>query len=134
MHQETLLYMWHRLPFEQKTAPAGYHPRTEGASPRRGVGRRFPAGRATLGVDRDATPFGWDNERPACSVDGAERFAIERHDVTNARFLEFVEAGGYRDARWWTAEDWQWLQAEGLSHPLFWERTATPGSGAGCSG
>ena len=26
MHQETLLYMWHRLPFDQKRRPAGYMP------------------------------------------------------------------------------------------------------------
>ena len=110
MHQETLRYMWHRLPFAQKTAPAGYQPRTEGApAPAEWV--HVPAGRATLGVDRAAIPFGWDNECPAWSVD-VPGFAIERHDVTNARFLEFVEAGGYRDARWWTADDWQWRQAE----------------------
>ena len=41
MHQETLRYMWHRLPFPQKTAPAGYHPRTEGA-PAPGSGFTFP--------------------------------------------------------------------------------------------
>ena len=45
-------------------------------------------------------PFGWDNECPALGVEVAA-FAIERHDVTNARFLEFVDAGGYRDAAWW---------------------------------
>ena len=39
-------------------------------------------------------------------------FAIERHNVTNARFLEFVDAGGYRDARWWRPEDWAWVQRE----------------------
>jgi ergothioneine biosynthesis protein EgtB len=120
MHQETLRYMWHRLPFTQKTAPAGYVPRTEGvAAPAEWT--RIPAGRATLGVDRTATPFGWDNECPACAVD-VPGFRIERHDVTNERFLEFVDAGGYRDPRWWTADDWQWRQAERLSHPLFWER------------
>src|SRR5262245_14555389 len=27
MHQETLLYMWHRLPLEVKRKPAGYRPR-----------------------------------------------------------------------------------------------------------
>jgi ergothioneine biosynthesis protein EgtB len=120
MHHETLLYMFHRLPFDRKTAPAGYRPRTQGApAPAQWV--RIPAGRATLGVDRTAIPFGWDNECPAWSVD-VPGFAIERHDVTNERFLAFVEAGGYRDARWWTPDDWQWRQAEGLTHPLFWER------------
>src|SRR2546426_2319074 len=33
MHQETLLYMWHRLPFEQKHRPAGYPPRVNGPVP-----------------------------------------------------------------------------------------------------
>jgi len=123
MHHETLLYMWHRLPFVQKTAPAGYRPRTEGAlAPAQWV--HVPAGRATLGVDRTAIPFGWDNECPAWSVD-VPSFGIERHDVTNDRFLGFVDAGGYRDARWWTPEDWQWRQTEGLAHPLFWERVGT---------
>ncbi len=42
--------------------------------------------------------------------------------MTNERFLEFVEAGGYRDERWWAPNDWHWLKAEGLAHPLFWER------------
>lgn len=120
MHQETLLYMWHRLPFAQKNAPAAYQPRTEGVSPP-AEWVEIPGGRVTLGVDRGATPFGWDNECPAWSA-VVPSFTIERHDVTNERFLEFVEAGGYRDLRWWTAEDWHWLQAEGLAHPLFWER------------
>ncbi len=50
----------------------------------------------------------------SCRVDGADvdGFSIERYNVTNAQFLEFVEAGGYGDARWWRAEDWKWVQSE----------------------
>src|SRR4051812_27380816 len=33
MHQETLLYMWHRLAFEQKRAPSDYAPRVTGDAP-----------------------------------------------------------------------------------------------------
>jgi iron(II)-dependent oxidoreductase len=120
MHQETLLYMWHRLPFRQKRAPAGYRPVTAGATAPGGW-IDVPAGTATLGVNRADVPFAWDNECPA-RVSAVPAFAIERHDVTNARFLEFVEAGGYRDPQWWTADDWQWREAEQLAHPLFWER------------
>ena len=120
MHQETLLYMWHRLPLDQKRAPAGYSPRTEGAVPAR-EWIDVPAGTATLGVDRETVPFGWDNEFPATTA-FVPAFAIDRHDVTNARFMHFVDAGGYRDEQWWAPEDWRWLQNERMSHPLFWER------------
>ena len=64
MHQETLLYMWHRLPFAQKRTPAGYRPRVEGAPPRR-EWIEIPAGCATLGVRPRRPAFGWDNEHPA---------------------------------------------------------------------
>ena len=120
MHQETLLYMWHRLPFAQKTAPPDYAPRTVGeVPPQEWIG--VAGGRATLGVDRDAVPFAWDNERPA-RVEQVEAFDIDRHDVTNDAFMKFVEAGGYTDPRWWTAEDFAWAEREGRRYPLFWER------------
>jgi iron(II)-dependent oxidoreductase len=123
MHQETLLYMWHELPVEYKHRPASYTPRVESAAPRE-EWVDVPAGRATLGIDRTALRFSWDNERPA-RVDEVPAFRIERHNVTNARFLEFVDAGGYADARWWRSEDWQWVQTEGISHPRFWTRSGS---------
>src|SRR5262252_4061345 len=51
MHQETLLYMWHRLPLEQKITPTGYRPKTSGTPPLEDW-IEIPGGRATLGVDR----------------------------------------------------------------------------------
>ena len=120
MHQETLLYMWHRLPFEQKRRPADYRPVLDAPIPPV-EWVEVPDGRATLGVDRDAVPFGWDNEFQSSYAD-VPPFAIERHDVTNAQFLEFVNQGGYEDERWWRPEDWQWVQRERIRHPLFWER------------
>jgi iron(II)-dependent oxidoreductase len=120
MHQETLLYMWHQLPVEQKRRPAGYVPQTAGDPPRQSW-IAVPEGRATLGVDRETLPFGWDNERPAYRVDvGA--FEIQQHNLTNEAYLEFVDAGGYADSRWWRPDDWRWAQAEGVQHPVFWQR------------
>ena len=119
MHQETLLYMWHRLPLAEKRPPAGYRPRVGGASPRQ-EWVEVPAGCATLGVARDAVPFGWDNEHPALSAQ-VPAFSIDRHDVTNDQFREFVDAGGYRQREWWRAEDAAWIEHEQITHPLFWE-------------
>jgi len=120
MHQETLLYMWHRLPPDAKRKPTGYSPRTAGTVPPV-EWVTVPAGRATLGVDRGSIPFGWDNEF-ARSVADVPAFVIMRGDVTNAAFLEFVESGGYRDERWWLPEEWAWIRDGHIAHPLFWER------------
>jgi ergothioneine biosynthesis protein EgtB len=122
MHQETLLYMWHRLPFELKRAPADYvNPDDREARVPLHDWVEVPSGMATLGADRTTAAFGWDNEFPAHRVRVAA-FKIERHDVTNARYLEFVEAGGYRDERWWQPDDWRWVRGTDVNHPLFWER------------
>lgn len=120
MHQETLHYIWHRLPLAQKQRPAGYALEIDGHLPPAEMVEIAP-GRATLGVGREDVAFAWDNEVPPIAVD-VDRFAIARHDVTNAEFLEFVDAGGYRDARWWSAEAWSWRCREAVEHPLFWER------------
>jgi ergothioneine biosynthesis protein EgtB len=119
MHQETLLYMWHRLPFEQKRRPAGYRPRLGGSAPAQ-EWITVPGGTTTLGARADDELFTWDNERPPLTVEVPE-FRIEKHDVTNARFMEFVNRGGYEEPRWWAPPDWEWLRHERLSHPLFWE-------------
>ena len=122
MHQETLLYIWHRFPVGRKTRPAGSTPRVDGAAPvRRMV--RIPPGRATLGAEIEAISFGWDNEFPERVVDvGA--FEIDSHDVTNAEYLDFVEAGGYATAELWSPIAGERNATVGLEHPLFWEQRA----------
>ena len=132
MHQETLLYMWHRLPHEQKTKSNMWLPPSGGRSslvlppdkvlpPEGGSHRavRIPTGIATLGADRERIAFGWDNEFDEHRVE-VPAFEIDVYDVTNAQFLEFVEAGGYRTREFWSDENWQWLQQEKLEHPTFW--------------
>jgi gamma-glutamyl hercynylcysteine S-oxide synthase len=92
MHHETLLYMWHRLPFEHKRRPDGYRPKPNGVVPIQ-EWIAIPPGRAMLGADEQDLPFTWDNERPHHEEDVAA-FSIERHNVTNAEYMEFVLAGG----------------------------------------
>ena len=134
MHQETLLYMWHRLPYEQKILPPSAFARSASAD-RRSLGGgwsggrtseggrtstvRIPAGTATLGADREGIAFGWDNEFDEHRVE-VPAFGIDVFDVTNAEFMEFVEAGGYRTRELWSDENWRWLQEEKLEHPTFW--------------
>jgi iron(II)-dependent oxidoreductase len=120
MHQETLLYMWHRLPHDQKRAPADRGYETDGPAPARDE-VIITAGVATLGADRSRIPFGWDNEFDEHRV-AVPAFVIDVHSVTNGDFLEFVTAGGYRNRRWWSDEAWHWREKEAIEHPIFWER------------
>ncbi len=120
LHQETLLYILHRLPYGQKIRPVALPaPRIGGEPPvRRSV--RIPAGRATLGADSGEIPFGWDNEFPRQVVEvGA--FDVDVDSVTNRDFLEFVESDGYEDEALWSEEGWSWRAAHEVRHPLFWE-------------
>ena len=110
--------MWHQLAYDRKMAPAGRSIVAGGAPPPQET-VAVPAGRARLGAKRGAVAFGWDNEFEAVEVE-VPAFVIDRYNVTNAAFLEFVEAGGYRDPRWWEPDAFEWLRAEGIAHPRFW--------------
>lgn len=121
MHQETLKYMWHRLPHEKKNRPAGAASPRAGDSPPREESVPVPAGRATLGASPGEIPFGWDNEFPRLLVE-VPAFEMDLYDVTNAAFLDFVEAGGYGREDLWSPEGWKWVRDEKVAHPLFWER------------
>jgi formylglycine-generating enzyme required for sulfatase activity len=107
MHQETLLYLFHELPFEKKNPIA---PLRRSGAARGDIVKdmvRIPAGGATLGSARDE--FGWDNEFPNMRVDVGE-FSIDRHNITNGDYLEFVEATNANPPHFWTKKDgaWQW--------------------------
>jgi ergothioneine biosynthesis protein EgtB len=122
MHQETLGYIWHQVPYACKRKPEGY--RIDGVPDVRAdvtCHARIPAGAATLGTNLREHMFGWDNEQPEHRVQ-VKAFGIDVYNVTNGQFMEFVEARGYATPQWWRPEDWEWIQANSISHPFFWER------------
>jgi len=68
--------------------------------------------------------FAFDNELAAHPVPVAS-FRIDRAPVTWARFLPFVEAGGYRDPRWWTPAGWAWREGHAAPHPRHLRRAGS---------
>jgi gamma-glutamyl hercynylcysteine S-oxide synthase len=131
MHQETLQYIWHRLPFEQKRPPAATSLTTGAAVPPRAVAD-VPGGVVTLGARRDAVAFGWDNEFPEWQVEVAP-FSVDRHDVSNADFLAFVEDDGYAREEFWDHDGWAWRVREVWSTRSSGSGTMGAGTGARCS-
>jgi iron(II)-dependent oxidoreductase len=133
MHQETLLYMWHRLPYHQKRRSStvfSQETRSSGELDQRPPDlltscKEIPEGAAILGADRRSVLFGWDNEFNAHPVH-VPAFEIDTLPVTNGQYLEFVNAGGYSRRDLWSDEGWAWLQAEGVRSPAFWITRNSP--------
>jgi ergothioneine biosynthesis protein EgtB len=122
MHAETLTYMLHQLPTDRKV-PQGRQPELVLPAVEHAM-VQIPAGSTTLGLTRgDASVFGWDNEYEAHLVN-VPAFAIDRYKVTNRRYLEFIDAGGYENPALWTEADWNWKNKHRISHPAFWKRTS----------
>jgi ergothioneine biosynthesis protein EgtB len=65
--------------------------------------------------------FAWDNEKPRHKV-FLQDYAIDRAPVSNGEFLEFINAGGYNDFRWWLSEGWDRVNQEQWEAPLYWEK------------
>ena len=66
----------------------------------------FPATLHEMGVRPGG--FAFDNEQPAHEV-AIPGFEIDAQAVSWAQYAEFVEDGGYDEARWWTPEGWDWV-------------------------
>jgi iron(II)-dependent oxidoreductase len=119
MHSETLAYMLHQLPYDQKQQ---LHSKpllvVEQAVPSM---VDIPSGTATLGLSRDDEQFGWDNEYEIHQVE-VQTFAIDKYMVTNGEYLEFVKADGYQNKQLWTESDWEWINTNHIQHPVFWLR------------
>ncbi len=121
MHVETLAYMLHQLPYGQK-AGRTLKPRLV-AEPVIHRMLEIPAGTVALGMLRGTSAFGWDNEFESYSAN-LPAFEINEFMVTNRQFLEFLNAGGYETRSFWNDADWDWKAGQGISHPVFWEKSA----------
>jgi iron(II)-dependent oxidoreductase len=85
------------------------------------------AGRVRIGTPEASDAYAFDNERGAHDV-VLRPFAIARAPVRAAAFAAFVDDGGYREPRWWTAEGRAWLADTGRDHPAWWSRGTRTGA------
>ncbi len=118
MHQETLMYIVHQLPFERKQRKAFRH--EDHAVPNVEM-RNVPAGTATLGAEPDEIQFGWDNEFRSTKVEVAG-FSVSAYPVTNGDWLRFMADGGPIPL-FWKNRDGAWflrLQFEEIPLPQSW--------------
>jgi len=131
-HQELLVYDIKHLLCDQFDAAISAAPlsieavsgmaEVEGGLFELGYGSaRRDAGEPPAGMR--ALPFAWDNEKPQHKV-FLEDFLIDRAPVSNGDYLEFMNAGGYQDFRWWHSAGWEKVNQDGWQAPLYWEQRA----------
>jgi ergothioneine biosynthesis protein EgtB len=79
----------------------------------------WPAGVYEIGHDDGG--FAFDNEAPRHRV-YLNAFRVAGRPVTNAEYLEFMEAGGYASPALWLSQGWQTVRDKGWRAPLYWEQ------------
>ncbi|RYJ41442.1 ergothioneine biosynthesis protein EgtB [Flavobacterium beibuense] len=79
----------------------------------------FPEGIYEIGFNGDG--FSFDNEHGRHKV-YLEAFEISQALVTNAEYLDFINAGGYQNFNYWHDEGWAWVNENHIEAPLYWHK------------
>ncbi|WP_158810098.1 ergothioneine biosynthesis protein EgtB [Beijerinckia sp. L45] len=74
-------------------------------------------------VGHDGIGFSFDNESPRHKA-LLQPFALADRLVTNAEWLQFIEADGYGTANLWLMDGWITVKTERWRAPLYWEQRA----------
>ena len=80
------------------------------------------AGSVSLGKNKEAKLFGWDNEYGEHQAN-IPAFKAAKYLTSNAEYLEFVNDHGYSDDAYWCTEGKAWREYTHVEHPLFWVST-----------
>ena len=67
------------------------------------------------------TGFSFDNESAKHDV-RLQSFRIRKSLVTNKEYLEFIEAGAYKNPTVWHSDGWAWINENKIEAPMYWYR------------
>ena len=65
--------------------------------------------------------FCFDNELSRHKV-YLQNFSINTALVTNGEYLDFIEAGGYKNFSLWHSEGWDWVNKNQIEAPMYWSK------------
>ncbi|WP_373544190.1 ergothioneine biosynthesis protein EgtB [Chamaesiphon sp.] len=79
---------------------------------------KYSGGLYSIGHQGDE--FAFDNESPRHQT-YLQDYKLGNRLVTNGEYLEFIQTGGYQEAKYWLAEGWATVQTHQWRSPLYWE-------------
>lgn len=72
-------------------------------------------------IGQNSEDFSFDNEHGYHKV-YLHEFEISKTLVTNAEYLEFINADGYKNFKYWLDEGWSWVTENKIEAPLYWHK------------
>jgi ergothioneine biosynthesis protein EgtB len=75
---------------------------------------------ARVEIGHGGPGFAFDNETPRHPM-LLPPYELASRPVSNAEYLAFMRAGGYRNASLWLSDGWALVQAQGWTAPLYWQ-------------
>jgi ergothioneine biosynthesis protein EgtB len=78
-------------------------------------------GEGIVDIGHDGSQFAFDNETPR-HRQYLNGFSLASRQVTNGEYLAFIDDAGYRRPELWLSEGWDWLAANSIDAPLYWQR------------
>ncbi|MGN6533460.1 MAG: ergothioneine biosynthesis protein EgtB, partial [Ginsengibacter sp.] len=81
--------------------------------------RFIKVGEGIYDIGYEGNGFCFDNELQKHPVFLGE-FGIAKNLITNAGYLEFINAGGYKNFNYWHADGWEWVRTNRIEAPLYW--------------
>ena len=119
-HQELIVtdikHAFWTNPLRPALVQASSVPRTEPPSLR---WLEFDGGLREIGHVGDG--FAFDNETPRHAL-LLRPFRLASRLISNAEYLDFIKAGGYRKPELWLSDGWDQVLANGWRAPLYWEK------------
>ena len=75
---------------------------------------------ALIEIGHAGHDFAFDNEAPR-HREFVAAHALATRPVTNAEFASFIADAGYRRPELWLSEGWDWVNANRIDAPLYWD-------------
>lgn len=122
-HQELILTDLKHLLAKNPLKPA-YQTRwpLTGVEAKKPRWHRYEGGLIEIGnTNSENSEFCFDNETPRHRVFLAP-FELASHPVTHGDFAAFIADGGYRRPELWLSLGWDWVNANKITAPLYWEK------------
>jgi ergothioneine biosynthesis protein EgtB len=97
--------------------PALYHEEKKSSNQKQNEWIHIDEGVYEIGFEGES--FCFDNELNRHKI-YLNDYSISSELVTNKEYLEFINAGGYKNYVYWHMEGWEWVKANQINAPMYW--------------